>query len=373
MALLSVRGESERLLSVMHFRHEATLRGFQMQSDPAQVSFTTPEAPGVLVSLRAPTKEEVEKANPIPGLSGSNDARGLATYVQDDVPPDVLAAFEALAERRLPDSSPRGLLGSRWVDGEGNFTKEREIVQMSHLAEPVRDFVIVTRAILRLAIREVLGATAWRMAIDSSRNPVQYGAASWSLDGDSWERFPVGATRATAFLSGEGIYRMHVERAGDIQALLDAGQSEPLAHSLWREASTQRSTNPRSAILLGIIALEVGIKQFAAARVPDADWLLKETQAPPIAKMLTRFLPQLPPADEAGKEFERPDKATMRTIGEGVELRNEIAHRGLDRDPPRKTVETILSTVRDLLWQLDAATGLDWAERHRNMPDDPNL
>jgi hypothetical protein len=119
--------------------------------------------------------------------------------------------------------------------------------------------------------------------------------------------------------------------------------------------------------------LEVGVKQFAAARVPDADWLLKETQAPPVAKMLTRFLPQLPPADEDGKEFERPDKATMRTIGEGVELRNEIAHKGLDGDPSRKTVETILSTVRDILWRLDAATGLDWAERHRNYPDDSDL
>jgi hypothetical protein len=244
---------------------------------------------------------------------------------------------------------------------------------MSHLAEPVRRYIVGTRGYLRFAIREVFGAAAWRMAIDSPRTPVQFGAAYWSLDGESWERFPTGATRAMAFLSEEGIYRMHVERSGDIQALLDAGQSEPLAHALWREASTQRSTNPRSAVLLGIVALEVGVKQFAAARVPDADWLLKETQAPPVVKMLSRFLPQLLPAEEGGKRFEKPGKATMRTIGEGVELRNEIAHKGLDRDPPTKTVETILSTVRDLLWQLDAATGLGWAERHRTEPDDPDL
>lgn len=355
----------------MHFCLEATLRGLQIQPDPGPVSFTTPAAPGVVVSLRGPTKEEVEKSEVIPGFGDARYVKGMATVEQNDVPAEVHAAFEAIAERRLPDSSARGLLGTRWVGEEGEL-KGREIVHADHLAEPVRKFIEGKRSLLRLAIREVFGATVWRMAVEAPRNPVSYGAAFWSLDGESWERFPTGTTSAT-FRNDEGSYRMHVERTDDIQALLDAGRSEPLAHSLWREASTQLRTNPRSAILIGIAALEVGVKQFAAARVPDADWLLKETQAPPIAKMLAHFLPQLDPVEDGGKRFERPDKATMRVIGEGVELRNVIAHKGLSSDPPSKQVETTLATVRDLLWQLDAATGLVWADRHRDMPDDRDL
>jgi hypothetical protein len=355
----------------MHFRHEATLRGLQMQEHPGPVSFTTPEAPGVVVSLRSPTEEEVEKSRVIPGVGGSWDVRGMAVLERNDVPADVLAAFETLAERRLPESSPRGLLDSRWVDAEGNF-KGAETIHLDHLSEPVQTFVRTTRTYLRVAIRAVFGATAWRMAIEEPRNPVTYGAAYWSLDGESWERFPTGRTGA-AVLSEQGIYRLHAGRTADIQALLDGHRSEPLAHALWREASTQRRTNPRSAILIGIAALEVGVKQFAAARAPDADWLLKETQTPPVVKMLVHFLPQLAPREADGERFERPDKATMRTIAEGVELRNEIAHRGLKADPPRKQVEAILATVRDLLWQFDAATGLQWAERHRTQPDDPDL
>lgn len=148
----------------------------------------------------------------------------------------------------------------------------------------------------------------------------------------------------------------------EIQQLLDAGLREPLAHALWHEASQQQDTSPRSAILIGIAALEVGIKHYAIKCVPDSAWLLEEAPAPPVHRMLTEFLPGLPPV-AGGKGFEVPSKETLETIRKGVRVRNEVTHKGVTRLKP-EIVRSVLSSVRALLWQLDAGAGAEWAEQY---------
>ncbi len=141
--------------------------------------------------------------------------------------------------------------------------------------------------------------------------------------------------------------------------MLDGQHQEPLAHLLLREARGQQAANPRSAILIGLSALETGVKQFVSDRVPDASWLVAESQSPPIVRMLTEYLPKLPGSN--GASFQPPEGRVLKTLKKGVWLRNKVAHLGYS-DFREDTVEDILDAVESMLWRLDAAAGFSWAD-----------
>jgi hypothetical protein len=64
--------------------------------------------------------------------------------------------------------------------------------------------------------------------------------------------------------------------------LVTSSQREPVAHELWREAWNLRHTNPRSSLVIGVAAAEVGLKQLIAASVPDAASLVENIPSPPL-------------------------------------------------------------------------------------------
>ncbi len=346
-------------LIMMYFRQTATFRGLRLLRDAEPIGFPVLEERGATVTLRPVSEDEIKKARE-KGWGNSEFAKATAE-VELNPPEGFLAAFTSIAQRRLPESSPREMLGTRWVDAEGNLLGG-EIIHADHLAEDLRAFLGDVHNSLRRAVRAVCDATAWRLALTGPRDPVAFGLAYWSLDGESWEIWPTGETRLIVS-GGLAESELHSERRSEIQELLDVGRREPLAHALWREAVAQQQASPRSAILIGVAALEVGLKQFAATHLPDADWLLREAPTPPIVKMLSKFLPSLPQLDK-GMQFERPSRATLKTIGEAVALRNSIAHKGVENDPPDALVAEVLGAVRSLLWQFDLATGIEWAEEY---------
>jgi hypothetical protein len=341
----------------MYFRQTATFRGLRLERDAESINFPVPDECGVVVTVRPPSKDEIERAR----KKGRTEPEYAEVAAQIELdPPNFLDAFASIAKRRLPEGSPRELLGTRWVDAEGNLLGG-EIIHADHLAGDLQAFLEDVQDSLCRAVRAVCDAASWRLALSRPRDPVAFGLAYWSVDGESWEIWPTGKTGLA--LSGYLHTELPSERQSYIQELLDTGRRQPLAHALWREAVAQQKSNPRSAILIGIAALEVGLKQFAATHIPDADWLLREAPTPPVVKMLSTFLPSLPPLQEE-TQFERPSKATLKTVGEAVALRNDIAHKGVEYDPPDATVAEVLSTVRGLLWRFDLATGVEWAEEY---------
>lgn len=94
--------------------------------------------------------------------------------------------------------------------------------------------------------------------------------------------------------------------------------------------------------------------------VPEAEWLLTESPAPPVLRMLTEYLPGL--AGAGGEAFQPPEKQILDSLKKGVWLRNKITHTGYS-DLRDDTVEEVLTAVEDVLWRLDVASGLQWAER----------
>ena len=80
----------------------------------------------------------------------------------------------------------------------------------------------------------------------------------------------------------------------EIVRMVESGDQEPVAHQLLREAWELRSSNPRSALAIGIAAAEIGVKDLIASLVPNAQWLVMEMPSPPVVKILREYLPMLP-------------------------------------------------------------------------------
>jgi hypothetical protein len=349
----------------MLFRQDSIYVDLILDPRSEPVSFEVPDLRGTVVTLRPPTQKEVERLASKQGVNRVRVEAARAEAIAEFDPSDkIAAAFKALDERRLPkDSPPRGA----WPRDFDYISKDLQIesgyiAPASILSKSIQDFISQTRADLRQATRVVFENVRWRLSFHGPHDPVQFGIAYWSLDGERWEHLPT-----TTYLSISDSLMPRIDsRRGDIQELVDAETREPLAHTLWHEASQQRGTNPRSAILIGIAALEVGIKHYATLRIPDAKWLINEVQSPPIHRMLTEFLPKLPPLN--GKSFEAPNKLTLETIRKGVNIRNEVTHKGV-KGLKSDTVNEVLSTVRSLLWKLDAAGGVEWAEEYATSRD----
>jgi hypothetical protein len=138
----------------------------------------------------------------------------------------------------------------------------------------------------------------------------------------------------------------HYESSGD----------EPLAHQLFNDAWNLRYTNPRASLVVAVAAAEVGLKKVIGLIVPDAQWLLEEMQAPPIGRMLRKYIPTLKVKSSlAGKSIVPPSKLVEK-LEEAAKIRNKIVHTG-EKAPAPKELEEMLGAVHDFLWICDLYSG----------------
>jgi hypothetical protein len=346
---LAVFGDTQ---ATVRFQLRASLRGFVPDPDAEPHEFLVPDKHnGTVVRIRPKTEEERKKDS---SFSGRAEAEA-----EFDPKPEIAAALASLEAGQLPEGSlPRG----EWPR-EFDFIRESGELEDGHIAPgpilsaSLQDFLSETRNGLAFSLRFAVGVLRWRLGHAGPLDPVSVLRVAWSSnDSENWHIFP---RKTSGRLVRMDIPEITREVSKDVQGLVDQLTLEPLAHELWREAWDQRRTNPRSAMLIGMAALEVGIKQFAARRIPDAGWLLAEAPAPNVARLLSEFLPGLPHGD--GGPFKAPDAETLATVKKGTTIRNEVTHKGVRRIQP-ETLRIVLETVRQLLWQMDAASGLTWAE-----------
>ena len=108
---------------------------------------------------------------------------------------------------------------------------------------------------------------------------------------------------------------------------VEAGAEEPLARQLFREAWSQIGINPRSALVIGVSAAEIGLKRLISALIPETDWLMQEISTPPVGKVLRKFLPTL---QVRAKRVDggpiTPPRELIRQIEKAVQHRNDVVH-----------------------------------------------
>jgi hypothetical protein len=206
-------------------------------------------------------------------------------------------------------------------------------------------------------LRRALGLLRWRRGNTGHHNPIRFcRLLHWSDDGTTWKHVPGNLTLGIDF----GIPRKQLgsDLLDSFMRLMKSGTSEPFAYELFHEAWNQRTDSPRSSLLTGITAAEIGVKSFISSMVPQAEWLAFHAPTPPLIQMLREYLPLLPARQLIGGRIFVPEEL-LKVLKKGITLRNQTAHAG-DQIRP-ETLKEILIAVRDLLYLLDVYGGHTWA------------
>jgi hypothetical protein len=213
-------------------------------------------------------------------------------------------------------------------------------------------------------LRSTIIILNWTHGLDSLPDPFGTSSGSYSEDGERWFRISLARSIGLDLSSAtHAIYARNV-RVDDVRSKVEAGAEEPLGRQLFREAWSQMGTNPRSALVIGVTAAEVGLKRLIGTLIPAANWLVQETQTPPVRKILRDFLPTLPiKARRLDGGPITPPRTLIKEIEKAVEHRNKIVHVGAP-PPAKDELARMLIAISDLLWLCDVYTGEHWAIKH---------
>jgi hypothetical protein len=143
----------------------------------------------------------------------------------------------------------------------------------------------------------------------------------------------------------------------EITELSRQGDEEPLAHQLLREAWDLMYSNPRSSIVIGVSAAEVGLKRLIVDIAPVTRWLMEELPSPPLVQMMTHYLPELEIRAPVPRQKRCP-KGLRKSLQAAVEARNRVVHRG---ERPGLSLYATLRSVKEFLYLLDYYRGHEWA------------
>jgi len=284
----------------------------------------------------------------------------LACLARLDYQPrgEIQRDFEALAAGRLPEDSDPGEQVANTIP---RLTDSGQLESPSDapyhvMPERLRDEIVTVRSALAEAAQRTVGLLRWRTAQeDGYFNAIRTRGAVWSLDGETWFHLP-GAHQITPTITSPAVLSDAVQ--ADVQHALDGAQAEPLAQRLWLEAWQLRTASPRSALLIGMGALDAGVRSRIVHAVPAAGWLVSAMPSPPTIKMLRQYLPQLPASD--GTAWPTPLDPDLDLLSEAQDVREAIALQGrLEID--QAWLKAVLRAVRTLLWRVDAANGAAWA------------
>ena len=150
--------------------------------------------------------------------------------------------------------------------------------------------------------------------------------------------------------------------AREVIKLVTGGTNEPVGHLLFREAWSQRTSNPTSAYIVGWMSAEIGFKECVADLAPGMEWLIMNLPSPPLPTMIKRLLPTLPARLMINGAVLLPPQPVMKQIVDAMQRRNDLIHQ-----PGSVTLDEtqdFLEAVRDFLWQLDYYRGNQWAVNH---------
>jgi hypothetical protein len=299
----------------------------------------------IRVHLRAPTKEEQEAGHKL----GNALCESVAEFKASKKNEAVLKKIEQNAVWRPPNPWRQKYRGP---DGT-----EITLPFFSDFPEHFCSFVQQARDELAAATRSIVGVLRWRTNIDGPHNPVGTRSLEWSWDGGFWHQ---GLLDFGADISFQIGHRFSSAIQSEVLQLVSETGNEPVYHELFREAWAQRANNPRSAIVTGVSAAEVAIKQCIGNLVPNAQWLVENVPSPPLEKLLSDYLPRLPARNNINGRVVSPPKSVLDVLRKAVFVRNQIAHVGAEPPSPAMIKEMLLA-VRDVLWMIDYYLGYSWA------------
>lgn len=267
--------------------------------------------------------------------------------------------FKCLDNGKIPPESDPNY---NWSENGININQkipEKARIPLKPLPERFKSFIEQVKSEHQKYLNNTVKIIRWRCNQKGFHNPFHsslYFGTSYSYDNINWKSFP------------NGVYadiKMHVplkisdKLKEEIHNFVSNGFNEPIGHELFREAWEQRRSNPRSSLVVGIAAAEIGIKKTIIDLVPDSEWLITNIQSPSIERILREYIPYLKDKSVIKTDI-LPSDELIGKIKKGVTIRNRTSH----IDPPLITygsLEEILNAIKDLLWILDYYRGFEWA------------
>lgn len=271
-----------------------------------------------------------------------------------------LEMFRAFADRRLP-------LGTRlpdeyksWIE-EGRI-KEGKTIPYGSLPESMRNASQEAFSTLNSLIARTVSCLRWRDGQPGGHNPITSGRLSeYSFDRVNWTPFMGIQVRLVGTFASLGLSKGEIQ---EFATFAESGGTEPIGRVLYREAWAQRGSNPRSSLVIGMAAAEVGLKDFIVGLQPETKWLAENVPTPPLIQMLTEYLPTLPAKRTFDGKVRQPPQALLDALRKGIRLRNKTVHVGHQHAIDADSLDDVLYGVSDLLWLLDYYSGFDWALSH---------
>lgn len=264
---------------------------------------------------------------------------------------EVREQLQSLVDRHVPPAAlvdePR-YIGS--MLDESHRLRVGEQLPVRFLPPQLRTLLMSLERVAFDATLRVVTVARWRLAIPGPQQPLVAEARHWYAR-EAWQLIPFTVPpRGWWGVSGSfgEAWRAEVER------LVVAGP-EPIAQELYREASIQRTDQPRSALVMAVAAAEVGIVETARALLPD-----ESVPSGSFSRLLDETLVQLAGRRPIAGGVLLPPAAMIDALHAARRLRNAIVH-GPAHDPSPDAVDDALEAVRNLLLFLDFYAGHGWA------------
>lgn len=198
----------------------------------------------------------------------------------------------------------------------------------------------------------------WRYGItDGPIRSVSNRSEAVSVDGSTWRNISGLRSVKLVFTILRKIDKSVIE---EVSQLHNQGAEPPLGLQLLIEAQNQRTTHPRSALVIGVMAAEIALKQLIGELAPDARWLAERVQSPPIDEIAREYIPSLKvKAKFTGKTL-KPPKELLKKLEAAIKARNRVVHRGAAPPKPDELQE-VLATMEDIVWMCSLYSGHRWA------------
>ena len=216
---------------------------------------------------------------------------------------------------------------------------------------------------LTIYLRRFINMIRWRQKCDSYGDPIKRRSLFWRTDDGDYPLAPLEGEPFKQFIVN-GMVGIHwsERHISELQSLWSSKDiSEPLGHTLLREAIALSSDSPRSSILMIVTAIETAVKMHISKIAPDTAWLIEKIQSPPIFKVLREYIPKI--HHNYGRELDFWDKLKpyINKLRELIEVRNKIAHTGIIPEST-EPIKNYIELAYNLLYLIDVLEGHDWAK-----------
>lgn len=229
--------------------------------------------------------------------------------------------------------------------------KEWTECSLEELEDPLKQVIYKELLYLEDSIKKLYRLLRWMYFFKGADNNIQEIRMCWKITKEnkilsSSPKFP-----RTELVWLIGFDQNDFER--NLEMISKLGDDEPVQHSIIRDAFEIVNSNPKNSLLLAIIALEVGVKDFIAKSIPSVAWIVFNIQTPPVDKILSDYLYTIDPKIILKDE-------QLKVIKLMIKQRNELSHRGTFSIDLEKLHEG-LDLIKDILYLFDYLRGHKWA------------